>query len=241
VSNVSMVKTMAEAIASASPLHGLSLLVVLLAIAVAAIRLVRMTSWAARASPSSEGAARVSARAALVALSTRGLARTAVWLTCAAGAVGLSNAMILIGNTNDPPLLVRQLLDSLEASAVGLALCALLFTVSLAVDLIAARILRRGTALPAPPAHEAASETPLRDLLRRSPALIALLLASYLLLDTRPASFVISPGGRWFTPSEFEILHRFWLRLAAILGVVGALTWLITLLESAMLRRRLPR
>ena len=232
---------MTEAFAHASPLHGLSLFVVLLAIGVAAIQLVRVTSWSVRGSASSEGAARLSARAALVALSTRGLARAAVWLTCAAGAVGLSNAMIMIANTSDPTLLVRQHLQALEASAVALALCALLFCASLAVDLIAARMKRRGTAPPTPLAHEAAGETPLLALLRRSPGPIALLLVSYLLLDTRPASFVVSPGDRSFTLGAFKMLDRFWLRLAAVFAFVGALTSLITLLESAMLRRRLPR
>ena len=237
VSNISMVKTMTEAFASASPLQALALFVVLLAIAVAAIQLGRVTTWSVRGSMS-EGAARLSARAARVALSTRGLARAAVWLTCAAGAVGLSNALILIANTNDPTLLVRQHLQALETSAVGLALCALLFSASLAVDLIAARMRRRGTDLSLPLA-QVAGETPLLALLRRSPGLIALLMISHLLLDTRPASFVVSPGGRSFTPGAFEMLDRFWLRLAAVLTFVGVLTWLSTLIESAILRGRL--
>ena len=199
----------------------------------------RVTRWAIRGSTSSEGAARLSARAALIALSTRGLARAAVWLTFAVGAVGLSNALIMIANTSDPTLRVRQHLEALEASAVALALCALLFCASLAVDLIAARMRRRGTALPPSLAQEAVGEPPVLALLRRSPGPIALLLVSYLLLDTRPASFVVSPGDRSFTLGTLEMLSRFWLRLAALSAFVGALTWLITLLESAMLRRRL--
>jgi hypothetical protein len=156
--------------------------------------------------------------------------------------------MILWGDNYELPLpmLVRQHLVSLEASAVGFALCALLFIASLAVDLIAARIRRRGTALPNSSPYEAAGETPLLALLRRSPGVIALLLVSYLLLDTRPASVgeasvVVAPGDPEFVFGTSEMLERFWLRLAAVLAVVGALTWLITLLESAMLRRRLPR
>lgn len=50
VSNISMVKTMTEAFASASPLQALALFVVLLAIAVAAIQLGRVTTWSVRGS-----------------------------------------------------------------------------------------------------------------------------------------------------------------------------------------------
>ena len=87
----------------------------------------------------------------VAAASTRRLARAAVWLTCAAGAVGLSNALIVIENSTAPLLLilVRHHLGVFEGSAVGFALCALLLSASTAVDLIAARIRRRGAFLSA--------------------------------------------------------------------------------------------
>ena len=80
----------------------LSFRFLLLLLAVTSIQGVRLAWWAYHAAPSPPArapAGRHSARARLVAHSTRGLARTAVWLTCAEGASGLKSAMFTIENS----------------------------------------------------------------------------------------------------------------------------------------------
>jgi hypothetical protein len=233
----------------------LSVTFLLLVIAVTSVRVVRVAWWAFRTAPSTPGrprdgadGARLSARAMLVARSTRGLARATVWLTCAGVAVDLKRALIMIGDGSDPPLsiLILQHLAVLEASAIKLGLCALLFAATLAFDLVAARMGRQSPFPPVPSALEVggAGDTYLRVLLRRSHlavGLIALVLISHLLFDLRPTYVAVAARrDPFFVSAVDDVLEPLWSRLSPILGTVGVLTWLTTLLESAMLRRRLP-
>ena len=70
------------------------------------------------------------------------------------------------------------------------------------------------------------------------------MLVADLLLDLRPAYVAAAAAlaGRdlFFSGVLMEVLDQLWWRMASILATVGVLTWLATLLESAMLRRRLP-
>lgn len=212
-------------------------------IAVTCVQIVRLAWWAFRAVPS----ASLSSRATLVARSTRGLARAAVWLTCAGGAADLISAMILLGNTATMPMaiLMQQHLAVLEVSAISLLLCALLFAASLAFDLAAARLRQLSPLPPAPSALEAdgAGDTGLLVVLRGGPVVlgvIALVLVSLLLLELRPAEIAPTERDRYLFEATMDVLGRLWTRLAIILAIIGVLTWLTTLVESAMLRRRLP-
>ncbi len=219
------------------PSQFLSLFFLLLVIAATAVQVARVAWWVFRAAPTS----RLSARVALIARSTRGLARTAVWLTCAGGAMGLQSAMITMESSYPLFDVVYQHLNVLEASAISLGWCALLFAASLAFDLVAARIGRQS--VPFAGETEGAVDTRASVLLRRAglaPGLIALVLVGWLLLDLRPADLTIAGRATFTGSAAFDILDRLWSRLAIILTVVWVLSWLTTLLESAMLRRRLP-
>ena len=191
----------------------------LIVIAVTFVQAVRVAWSAFRAAPSA-----LSSLATRVAHSTRGLARAAVWLTCAATAVGLQSAMILYGNTSEPPMktLLRQHLDVLEAIAICLGLCALLFAASLVFDLVAAGSSRRTNVVLC--GHVVIG-------------VIALVLVNWVLLGLRPTAVPASGRDPQFTQAIFDVIDQLWTRLAIILAAAGVLTWLTTLLESAMLRR----
>ena len=222
------------------PSQRLAFCFLLLVIAVTSVQVVRVAWWVLRDTRSTAGggrdaaaAARLSSRAMLVAHSTRGLARAAVWLTCAGGAVGLYSALIVIVNTSEPgaSVLVRQHLEVLEPSGIALGLCALLLAVSLAFDRVAARTGRQS-----PVSVDSGRVV----LLRRGPGLVALVLVSWLLLDLRPAyAALVSTRDPLFMSATLDLLQQLWLRLSAILAVAGVLAWLATLFESALLRRRL--
>jgi hypothetical protein len=238
------------------PSQLVSVYFLLLVIAVTFVQVVRVAWWAFRAARSTPGrprdgadAARLSSRATLIARSTRGLARAAVWLTCAGGAASLTSAIVLIENSGEPgmSILVRNHLAVIEAIAIGLGLCVLPFAASLVFDLVAARMARQS---PFPPGRSALDVDGVGDyrllvfLRRGTPALglIALVLVSLLLLNIR-AIYVAAVGARpdpFFFSAAFDAFDYLWSRLSAILATVGVLTWLTTLLESARLRRRLP-
>ena len=219
------------------PSQLLPFIFLLVVIAVTAVQAARVAWWAFRAAPSArDGAARLAARVTLVARSTRGLARTSVWLTCAGGAIGLQSAMITMESSSPLLDIIRQHLDVLEAGAISLGLCALVFAASIAFDLVATRIGRHS---PVP----SVLDTRYGVLVRRAhlaPGLIALVLVSWLLLDLRPTDLMV-PGRPFPGSTMLDILDRLWSRLAIIFALVWALSWLTTLLESAMLRRRLPQ
>lgn len=75
-----------------------------------------------------------------------------------------------------------------------------------------------------------------------SPALSwqELLFVSQLQLDLRPGDTAGPIRDPFFNLAMLDVLDRLWTWLAIILALVGVLTWLTALLESAMLRRRLP-
>ncbi len=220
--------------------QALSFLFLLSVFAVTFVHVVRVAWWAFRAAP-----LHLSARVTLIARSTRGLARTAVWLTCAAGAAGMTSAQFVLGNSNVPVgvILIEQHLEVLEAGAMGLGLCALVFGASLAFDLVAARTGRRSIIPPVSVAREgeSTSDSYWLVLLQRGHlaiGLIALLLVSWLLVDLRSAAVPVMRGDRWFATYLLDMLGQFWTRMTIVLAAVGALTWMTTLLQSAMLRRR---
>ncbi len=211
--------------------------------AVTCVQAIRIARWATRHADSSAESSVdcLSCRITLVARSTRGLARASVWLTCAGGAAGFLSAMIVMGSTGTLPMviLVQQHVEVLEASAISFVLCSVLFAASLAFDLVAARV--RGTSPLPPPLDADAGNTGLLAILR-SPVVfgaIALVLVSWLLLSLRPPEFAVSPRDRYYFETTMNLLGQLWSRLAIILALVGVLTWVSTLLESATRRRHL--
>lgn len=226
------------------PWQTLSVLCFLLpVITVTLVQSVRVARWAFRAVPSSSASAEatvLSSRVTLIAHSTRGLARAAIWLTCAAGAGSLVSAMILMESNEPMRDLVQQHLQVLEASATSFVLCAILVAASLAFDLVAAR-MRRQSSLPPALQAEGAADGGLLVVLR-SPAVlgaIALVLVSWVLLGLRPVDLVVPARDPYFFQTTMGMLEQLWSRLAIVLAAVGVLTWVSTLFESAKRRRRL--
>jgi hypothetical protein len=97
----------------------------------AAVRAIRLGWWlrsgvAGRSGQDEADALKRLRRARLLARSTVGLTQAATWLTCSGGAMGLHAAWTLIVNTSRPMLamIAEGSLDAVEATAVGLCLCA---------------------------------------------------------------------------------------------------------------------
>ena len=81
-----------------APLQALVLLILLVVVAITSVRAGRVAWWMRRGSTgSSISPTNCSPERPLIAQSTRGLARAAVWLTCAAGAAAISSSNVRNG------------------------------------------------------------------------------------------------------------------------------------------------
>ena len=224
-----------------SPTQGLVLVFVLVVIALTLLRAGRLGWWMRRAF-SAKGLMpdasedRLFARATLFAHSTRGLARTAVWLVCAAGAAGMQGALLM--ELSSALTLVREQLDVVTDAAIGLGLCALLFAAALVFDLVAARAFLN---LPLTP-------WPVRERDAHRPRLVTLGLCAHLGTGLVPivlvSGFLATLGSMQIVASGPERTmrlydqHEVWTQIAYLLFIIGVLNWLTTLFESALLRRR---
>jgi hypothetical protein len=221
------------------PTQALVLVFVLVVIALTLLRAGRLGWWMRRAS-SAKGLMRdasedrLFARATLFAHSTRGLARTAVWLVCATGAAGMQGALVMEQSTRFT--LVREQLEVVTDVAKGLGLCALLFAAALAFDLVAARASRN-----LPLAWQArerdASTRPvtLGHYARLGTGFVPIVLVSGFLANLGSMQIVVSGPER--TMRLYD-QHEVWAQIAYLLFIIGVLNWLTTLFRSALLRPR---
>jgi len=231
-----------------APFQALAVLFVLVVIAVTSIQAGRL-AWSMRRASRAPGltpdvsADRVFAQATLIARSTQGLARTSVWLMCAASAVSMHDALIVLGSQYPMLTQVRQHLDVLSDAAIGLGLCALLFAAAIAFDLVAVRASLNSPLAPSPQALEKDAGPTRRMTLRHDVhlalGLIALVLFSGVLANLGPMDIAIHGQDKFLISNTIELLKQIWIRIAIVLAIIGVLNWLTTLLQSAMLRRRL--
>jgi hypothetical protein len=168
------------------------------------------------------------------ARSTYGLARACVWFTCAAGAVGCHNALIQIGNSREPinSVILKDYLQALETSAIGLGLAFLLIVASLIGDLIARRL---APVAPAPVALPA-----LVRWTRVAPGLFAIVTITWLLVALRPTAVAAAKNTYFLFDSFHQVHDQIWIGLAMICASAGTMAWLGALIEGAILRRQ-PR
>jgi hypothetical protein len=214
---------------------------VLVVIALTLLRASRLGWWMRRASSAkglrpSESEDRLVARATLFAHSTRGLARTAVWLVCGAGAAGMQGALVMEQSTSFT--LVREQLEAVTYVARGLGLCAFLFAAALVFDLVAARAFRNLPLTPWQVREQNADRPRLATLglcAHLGMGLLALVLVSGFLANLGAMPIVVSGPERTRRLYDQDEL---WTQIAYLLFIIGVLNWLTTLFRSALLRRR---
>jgi hypothetical protein len=137
-------------------------------------------------------------------------------------------------------------LDALEATALGLCLCALLYGAALLFDIMVNAGSRRlrltlhgDAALPAArPATVARAIAAVRHGRRAVVAIASLLVAAAFIELRSRYTGVLGPGDELRVGyAIFDALYHLWARLAIVFAAVGFLAWFGVLIESALSRR----
>jgi len=204
---------------------------------IAVVRTVRLACWHLRLArdvtgPARDAEALTAWRRGLFARSTRGLAEASFAFTCAGAAAGLLSSSNYLGNSTRSGIatLAEQSLHALDVSGVAWVLCALLFFAAWAMD--------RGT-------PDLSARDPALDAMTHGRGLLwplAMLLTAVAVFELRvtyDARLAIAGDSR-AASAVFEAVGRFWSRLELLFGIVGGLTWLGVLAESAVARRAGP-
>lgn len=199
--------------------------------AVTLVRASRLIAWAFSAADGT-AVARRCRTARLWARSTRGLATAAVWLTCAAGAAGLGGAY----GGHTAAGIIDDSLHAIDATGVGLSLCASLFATALIFDVVVGRIgSRLREAVAEPRRLRWATAMPLA---RRTLGILGLVLIAAALVEFRPTleTLLGTRGDDWIASAVFRALGLLWVRLTPIAATLGLLTWIVILVENAHVR-----
>lgn len=225
--------------------------------ALALARAIRLAWWLRRCNdpvdpcePGLAGRLRQYHKARRLARSTRGLTEAGLWLTCSGGAVGLYTAWTIIANTGRSTLalMAEGSLDTLEATAIGLCLCALLRGAALLFDVMVNAGSRRlqltpdgrsATSLPAGRAAAVSRAIAAVRHGRRAAVAIASLLVAAALIELRPRYTRALGSGDELRVGYaiFDALHHLWAQLAIAFAAVGLLAWFGVLMESALSSR----
>jgi hypothetical protein len=223
-------------------------------IAIAFVRALRPIWWLRRCErlvhgpePAPAEALHQCHKARRLARSTRGLAEVALWLTCSGGALGLHAAWTVIATSSGstPAFMADDSLDALEATALGLCLCALLYGAALLFDIVVnagsrrLRLTHGDAALPAARAATVARAIAAVRHGRRAVVAIASLLVAAAFIELRSRyTGVLRPGDELRVGlAIFDALYQLWARLAIVFAAVGFLAWFGVLMESVLSRR----
>jgi len=144
---------------------------------------------------------------------------------------GLLRAGTVVGESTRSPLAIiaEDSVSVLEATGMGLALCTLLFVAAWAFDASAW--------------HFTGSSRVLSAIVRLRRLLwpIAILLLAATLFEIRPTFTAVAVSGdRRVGYAIFTALGQLLSRLWLLFAAMGALTWLIVLIEGAAMRRLRP-
>lgn len=204
--------------------------------AITLVRALRLAWWLKRtsvgASPEAGGTTALRAwHRSNFARSISGFAQAAFWFTCAGAAAGLLRAGTVVGESTRSPLAIiaEDSVSVLEATGMGLALCTLLFVAAWAFDASAW--------------HFTGSSRVLSAIVRLRRLLwpIAILLLAATLFEIRPTFTAVAVSGdRRVGYAIFTALGQLLSRLWLLFAAMGALTWLIVLIEGAAMRRLRP-
>jgi hypothetical protein len=177
------------------------------------------------------------------------LAQVAIWLTCSGAAFGLNTAWMLLVTTGRSALamLSENSLGTLDATAVGLCLCAGLYASSLLLDLTVREKARSIQAAIGDDRHcspGSSSTTYDRALVvvryaRRGLGAVACALVGAALMELRSRYLAIGSTNEnrvWF--AVYSVLDHLWTHLAVVFAAIALLAWLSVLMEGALSRRQ---